>query len=302
MVSRSEKIVSREQAEKFLDSFDHFLFDCDGVLWTGNKPLPHVAETIDMLRARGKKLIFVTNNSTKSRRMYKAKFEKLGIKVNEEDIFGSSYAAAYYLSKVVNFPKDKKVLLVGEAGMEEEVEAVGLQYVGGTDPAWNGLTDDDKLAQVKRDPSIGAVLVGLDLHINYAKIANAMAQLRDTDVVFLATNTDSTFPSHNMLLPGAGTVVRSIETCSGREALPLGKPSPAMMECIKQKLQFDPKRTCMVGDRLNTDMLFGQSGGLGTLFVLTGVDTEASIMVDDPIAQPDFYMDKLGSLYELVSE
>ncbi|XP_074296585.1 uncharacterized protein LOC141626898 isoform X1 [Silene latifolia] len=61
-----------------------------------------------MLRPKGKRLVFVTNNSTKSRKQYGNKFESLGIIVSEEEIFSSSFAAAAYLQSI-NFPKDKKV-------------------------------------------------------------------------------------------------------------------------------------------------------------------------------------------------
>jgi 4-nitrophenyl phosphatase len=40
---------------------------------------PGTAETIEMLRNTGKRLVFVTNNSTKSRADYKKKFDTLGI-------------------------------------------------------------------------------------------------------------------------------------------------------------------------------------------------------------------------------
>jgi len=43
-----------------------------------------------------------------------------------------------------------------------------------------------------------------------------------------------------------------------------------MLDCVKAKVHFDPERTIMVGDRLNTDILFGQNGGLTTLLVFTG--------------------------------
>lgn len=49
----------------------------------------------------------VTNNSTKSRAGYLGKFTSLGLNVNAEEIYSSSYAAAAYLESI-NFPKDKK--------------------------------------------------------------------------------------------------------------------------------------------------------------------------------------------------
>lgn len=57
---------------------------------------------------QGKKLVFVTNNSTKSRKGYLGKFTGLGLKVQAEEIYSSSYAAAAYLESI-NFPEDKKV-------------------------------------------------------------------------------------------------------------------------------------------------------------------------------------------------
>lgn len=298
-----EKIQTKEQVESFLDQYDDFLFDCDGVLWQGNHLLPSVVETLDLLRSRNKRMTFVTNNSTKSRRQYTEKFSKFGLEVSENEIFGSAFSAAVYLKYVINFPEDKKVLVIGESGIEEELDNVGVKYVVGTDEAYRKYPTDELLNAIERDPEIGCVLCGLDLHINYYKIAVAMVQLKDKDTLFLATNIDSTFPSKGKLLPGAGTIVGTLETCTGRTPTALGKPSKDMMSCIKADKHFDPERTCMVGDRLNTDIAFGKSGGLGTFMVLTGVDTEETILnVEDETAiRPQYYADKLGDLIEILN-
>jgi phosphoglycolate phosphatase len=84
---------------------------------------------------QGKKLVFVTNNSRKSRKQYSKKFKALGLEVTEvvfypnrllqrkyivsylflsslqEEIFTSSFAAAMFL-KLNNFPPEKKVLYI----------------------------------------------------------------------------------------------------------------------------------------------------------------------------------------------
>ncbi|KAG9742698.1 hypothetical protein KCU73_g8600, partial [Aureobasidium melanogenum] len=87
--------------DDFLSKFDVFLFDCDGVLWSGDHLFEGTKETIEMLRSKGKQLVFVTNNSTKSRADYKKKFDSMGIPCKVEEVFGSAYSAAIYIARIL---------------------------------------------------------------------------------------------------------------------------------------------------------------------------------------------------------
>ena len=110
-----------------------------------------------------------------------------------------------------------------------------------------------------------------------------------------------TLPSAGALFPGAGAVAAPlVAMLGGGEAgkpLSLGKPSGAMMDAIEGKFRFERERTCMVGDRLDTDMRFGVEGGLGgTLAVLTGVSTREEWEVEGVEVVPMAYVDRLGDL------
>ncbi|KAL0473504.1 4-nitrophenylphosphatase [Neurospora intermedia] len=286
---------------EFIDKFDVFLFDCDGVLWSGEHVFEGVVETLELLRSRGKKTVFVTNNSTKSRPEYKKKFEGLGIPADEDEIFGSAYSSAIYISRILKLaPPKNKVFVIGEAGIEQELTTENIPFIGGTDPSFrrdvtvedfNGLADGSLL-----DPEVGCVLVGLDWHINYLKLSHAYQYLR-RGAVFLATNVDSTFPMNNNFFPGAGSISVPLVHMTGQEPVALGKPSQAMMDAIEGKFHLDRARTCMVGDRLNTDIKFGIEGRLGgTLAVLTGVNKKEDWEAADAVAVPSFYVDKLSDL------
>jgi len=282
-----------------LDRFDVFLFDCDGVLWQGDKLLPRIVETLNMLREKGKQIVFVTNNSTKSRRAYKKKLDSLGIPAEVNEIFGSAYSSAVYISRVIKLPPTKKVYVIGEAGIEEELASENISFFGGTDPTENSPMSAEDYNNFLPDPEVGVVLCGLDHGINYRKLARAYQFLQNPDTLFLATNIDSTFPTHGRLFPGAGSMSAPLTYMVKRSPLSLGKPSQAMMDAIEGKFQFDRKRTCMVGDRLDTDIKFGIEGGLGgTLAVLTGVAKEQDLLDPNAEVTPEVYLDKLCDLLE----
>lgn len=302
----STKVTTRAQAEALIDSYDYFLFDCDGVIWTGSKLLPYVDETLAMLKAKGKKIYFVTNNSTKLRDDYLAKFAAMGIHgVEKLEVFGLSYATAVHIDKILKLPKDKKVWVLGEKGIETELNERGYATAGGADSELNAAGhlpfNDDSPYLNQLDDSVGCVVAGLAFNLSYLKLSVTLQYLLK-GLPFIATNIDLTFPTHGKLLLGAGSIIELVAYAAGRQPDTVcGKPNQAMMEAIKAEnppLQQNPKRGLMVGDRLNTDMKFGRDGGLDTLLVLLGIETETLVAASQ--AKPTYFADKLGDLYQLI--
>jgi len=291
--------LSEPQSE-LLDEVDVFIFDCDGVIWRGDSLIDGIPETLDKLRKAGKKMFFVTNNSTKSRAGYKKKFDGLGLTdVRAEEIFSSSFAAAAYLEQS-KFPIDgsKKVYIIGEVGIGEELDLIGIPHLGG--PA-----DNDQVpnmgpgGRLEIDPDVGAVIVGFDRNVNYYKIQYAQLCINESDAEFIATNLDAvTHLTDAQEWAGNGSMVGAIRGCTGQEPTVVGKPSPLMIEYLESKYGIKRNRICMVGDRLDTDVLFGTNNGLKSLLVLSGVTTEEKLLSDENTITPDYYADDINAFFK----
>lgn len=285
--------------DELIDSVETFIFDCDGVIWKGDKLIEGVPQTLDMLRSRGKRLVFVTNNSTKSRKQYGKKFESLGLDVSEEEIFASSFAAAAYL-KSIDFPKDKKVYVIGEEGILKELELAGFQYLGGPE-------DGQKKIELKpgylmeHDENVGAVVVGFDRYFNYYKVQYGTLCIRENPgCLFIATNRDAvTHLTDAQEWAGGGSMVGALCGSTQREPLVVGKPSTFMMDYVASEFGILKSQICMVGDRLDTDILFGQNGGCKTLLVLSGVTSLETLKSPNNSIQPDFYTNKISDFLSL---
>ena len=153
--------------------------------------------------------------------------------------------------------------------------------------------------RLEHDPDVGAVVVGFDRNINYYKIQYAQLCINENPgCEFIATNTDAvTHLTDAQEWAGNGSMVGAIKGCTGREPTVVGKPSPLMIDYLEETLGLDRARICMVGDRLDTDVLFGTENGLQSLLVLSGVTTEEKLLSPENAIAPDFYADSIVDFF-----
>ncbi|MCE5198345.1 MAG: HAD-IIA family hydrolase [Armatimonadota bacterium] len=256
-----------------------YVFDLDGVIYRGYELQPHAREVILTLRNQGHAVRFYTNNSAKSRQSYVLKLDSLGIPTPIEDIMTSSYATALYF--IEQNAVGKTVYRIGERGMVEEFEAVGMKVIYG---------DEDP------DAHIDYVVVGIDRDFTYRKLARAQQAILQ-GAEFIATNRDATFPIEGgSILPGAGPLIAAVVIATGQEPFVVGKPETYAFNKILELTGTPPERATMVGDRLDTDILVGNRAGAHSVLVLTGISSreEAENAADG--LKPERIISTLGEL------
>jgi len=234
-----------------------YVFDLDGVLWRGESVVPGAPEAIARLRGAGKRLFFLTNNSSQPRRVYVEKLTRLGMPADEDEIATSASITAAYLES--QGAAGKSVFAVGGPGISDELGRVGINVVTVADPE-------------ERDLDCDYVVVGLDKNFRYEMLHRAQ-QCLIRGAGFIATNRDGQYPVENGVIPGGGSMVAAIAAAAEREPLTMGKPEPLGLQLLLQLAGVAPQDAMMIGDRLDTDILCGNRCGVPTTLVLTGVGT-----------------------------
>ncbi|KAG8470217.1 hypothetical protein KFE25_008638 [Diacronema lutheri] len=280
-----------------LDRIDAIVCDCDGVLFAHGTALPGVPEAVGALRRAGKRLLFVTNSATQSRRSLCAKLSALGYGgVLEADCITSASATAGYLH--AHYPHVRTAYCVGEQGLLDELALVGIRASGPADTGGMQALVDERFADAPPG-EVDAVVVGLQMErLCYARLAKASAYARDRSRPFIATNLDENWPAGvGVVLPAGGACVRFVAYAAERAPdVNVGKPSRELARLLVRLYALDPRRTLMVGDRCNTDVAFGRSVGMRTLLVLSGCHTLADALNGPAECFPDFVLPSLDDL------
>jgi len=251
------------------------IFDMDGVIYRGKEPIEGAKEVIEFLKSRKIPFVFLTNNSTRNARMYREKLKRMGIEVEEDWIITSGYAAAKYLER--HFEKGN-VFVIGGKGLLEEITAID----------WPVISPEEAEEKWRE---IDYVVVGLDPQLTYEKLKYGCLAIRN-GARFIGTNPDTTYPSEEGILPGAGSIIAALKTATEKEPLIIGKPNEPIFEVVKEKLDAD--EIWVVGDRLDTDIAFAKKINAKAIMVLTGVNTLEDIEKSE--INPDVVMPSIKEL------
>jgi NagD protein len=253
-----------------------FIFDLDGTLYRGEKPITGAPETVAELRRRGHGVVFVSNKPLERREAFAEKLTSLGIPAAPEEVINSSLVMARYLAQEM---PGAAVFAIGERSLLDELSAAGL-----------ALSEDAQ--------EIDVVIASFDRTFDYGKLDIGYQALR-CGARFFATNADRTCPVEGGEIPDAAAVIAALEACSGRKLeLVVGKPSPLIVKMALQQLNLPAQSCLMVGDRLETDIVMGQRNGMSTVLVLTGV-TVRDKLAGAPV-QPDYVLDSVAEIFSVV--
>jgi glycerol-1-phosphatase len=255
-------------------AFQRFVLDLDGVVWTGDEAVPGAPETIRTLRDAGKRLAFVTNNSSQTPESYAKKLAEVGAQGEEAEVVTSADAVARLMESRIPALRGRVAYVIGGPGLVERVAQVGVRISDGADPT-----------------ECSIVVVGWDVHLTYDKLRIATLAIR-AGAAFVASNADATYPTPEGLWPGCGAIVAALRTSTAVEPMVAGKPQPLMLEVAKERVGGTP--ALMIGDRIDTDVAAAQAVGWPSALVLTGATGVPELAIAS--VWPDFVLRRLSDV------
>ena len=237
-----------------------YLFDMDGTLYLGSRLYDFTIELLQEIRRTGGKYLFITNNSSKSVADYVKKLAGFGIEATRDDFMTSSQATAYYLHK---YHKGQRLYVCGTESLKEELRGEGFTVTTNID-------------------EVDCIVMGFDTELTFQKLHDVSYMLLTRpELPYIATNPDLVCPTEFGSVPDCGSVCGMIYNATGKKPIVIGKPSALMPELAMDKLGISKEETCVVGDRIYTDVKSGLNAGCVGILVMSG-ETTYEILAQSP--------------------
>ena len=197
-----------EQNKALLERIRLFVLDLDGTIYLGDRLLPGAAEFIATAKEKGRRVLFFTNNTSRSPMEYVERLSRMGIPVTREDILTAGDVTIHYLQ---THCAGQSVYLLGVPALRQSFAEAGIS-----------LTEEQ--------PDL--VVVGFDKTLTYERLEKACIHLR-RGAHFLATHPDINCPTEAEPIPDCGAICQAITASTGFAPRSLGKPAAETVELVE---------------------------------------------------------------------
>jgi len=250
-----------------LSSLKGILFDLDGVLYVGSKPIEGAIEAVARIRASGIPCRFVTNASTLSLVSLQNKINALGFSIPANEIISAPQATLFYLQR---------------------------QH----DPVCRLLLADDikkDFAQFRQsDTDVDYIVVGdIGTAWTYPLLNEVFNHLMQ-GAKLIAIHKNRFWQTEQGLQMDIGAFIHGLEYASGTHAMIIGKPSADFFQIALDDMGLPASEVAIIGDDIDVDVAGGQRAGLKGILVRTGKYRQA--YADASSVKPDLVVDSVADL------
>lgn len=248
----------------------------DGTIYLGDRVFPEARELIFLLREMGKKIIFYTNNASRSPARYVDRLTNLGFAPTPEEILTAGEVTVDFLTRE---RAGKSVYLMGTPDLEAQFRQAEI-------PLLPSSAD-----------SADIVVTSFDTTLTYEKLDAACRLIRH-GAEYLCTHPDRNCPTENGFMPDSGAIAAAVTASTGVLPTYFGKPYAGAIATIAARSGCDAADMCMFGDRLYTDIAFGKRGKITAVLMLTGETDEKTALSSTPSDRPDVILPDFTPLLE----
>ena len=247
-----------ESVAPLADSHDGFVLDIWGVLHDGAAPYPGVPEALRELRARGKRIVLLSNAPRRSWFVARS-LTAMGIEAELYDGIVTSGEVAWTLLRDRTHPwfsrLGRRAFHIGPERDLSVIEALDITLAAR--PA-----EADFLLNTGPEPERGPQSVE-PYRADLAECARA-------GLPMLCTNPDRAVMVSGQKLICAGALA-DVYLALGGDVLEIGKPDAMVYQTVLATLALPPARIVAIGDTPHTDLLGAANAGIDAVWALTGL-------------------------------
>ncbi|MEM2180894.1 MAG: HAD-IIA family hydrolase [Nitrososphaeria archaeon] len=254
-------------------------FDLDGCIYRGHTPINGVGETISYLKNKGFKIIYLTNNASRTQKEYVEHFKRMNLDAVESEFYTSGMAAVEYIYR--KFGNNYKVYVVGGNALKTLFKEKGFELV------------DEEHA---RDANF--VVSCFDPEFNFNRLKAACYAIQ-YEAKFIATNLDMVLPVEDGYLPGAGAIAAAITAATKVKPFLIGKPSKIIIDMALKYSGLKRDEVLIVGDKVETDIIAAKRAKMKSVLVLTGVTRLEDLKKIPEKYYPDIILESVNDMKKI---